>query len=83
MVPHVDESKSPRPTRLVIVDYLGLVDRAVMFKHLTYVTLLCVEAQPKHSEAAARLWILLKKNRTTGYTVCQKVVESYTRNRTE
>ena len=70
IVPHIDECKSPRPPRLVIIDNLDLIDRAVMFKHLTQITLLGVQAQSKHSEAAARLRILLQKNHT-GYKVQQ------------
>jgi len=61
MVPHVDEGKSARPTRLVIIDDLNLFHWTVVFEDLTQVTFLCVQAQAKHSEAAARLRILLGK----------------------
>jgi len=64
MVSHVDECKSPWPARLVVVDNLHLINCAVMFKHLTQVTLLSVQAQTKHPEAPARLRILLKHTHT-------------------
>ena len=45
----VDESKAPRPSRLMIVDDLDLLDRSVLREHLPDLLLPCVQAQPKHT----------------------------------
>lgn len=64
MVLHVDERKSSRPAGVVVINNLNPFHRAVMLKHLAQITLLCVHAQSKHTEAPACLGVLLKNTHT-------------------
>lgn len=57
-VAEVDECKSPGSTSLMIIDNLHLINGAKMTEEFPEVPLLRVQAQPKHSEAAARLGVL-------------------------
>ena len=57
-IAEVDECKSPGPASLMIIDNLYLVNGAKVAEELPEVSLLCVQAQPKHPEAAARFRVL-------------------------
>ena len=61
LVAEVDEREAARPSRLVVVDDLELVDRSVTREDVAQVALLRVEAQAEDTEAAARLRVVLKQ----------------------
>lgn len=54
----VDERKSSRASRLMIVDDLQFIDRSKALKDVAKVTLLRVQAQTKHAQTATCSWML-------------------------
>ena len=57
----VDESKPPRPSRLMIVDDLDLLNWAVLREHLPHLLLSRVQAQAKHTNNSTRTGVELRE----------------------
>ncbi len=53
----VNEGKTPRASRSLVVDNIDAGQRAVTWEDLSQVSLCCVQTETKHTQTLVRVWI--------------------------